>query len=61
MWIVFSLEAVTLDPAPFPHCVIPGFIPSQDFLEELRRELLALDFHEKCNDLYKFKQVSAPN
>ncbi|XP_039209761.1 prolyl 3-hydroxylase OGFOD1 isoform X1 [Crotalus tigris] len=49
-------EAVTLDPAPFPHCVIPDFIPSRDFLEELRRELLTLDFHEKCNDLYKFKQ-----
>ncbi|KAM3829171.1 prolyl 3-hydroxylase OGFOD1 [Vipera latastei] len=49
-------EAVTLDPAPFPHCVIPGFIPSEDFLEELQRELLTLDFHEKCNDLYKFKQ-----
>ncbi|KAL7978695.1 hypothetical protein Chor_013184 [Crotalus horridus] len=32
------------------------FIPSRDFLEELRRELLTLDFHEKCNDLYKFKQ-----
>uniref|UniRef100_A0A2D4P115 Prolyl 3-hydroxylase OGFOD1 n=1 Tax=Micrurus surinamensis TaxID=129470 RepID=A0A2D4P115_MICSU len=49
-------EAITLDPAPFPHCVIPDFIPNKDFLEELRRELLSLDFHEKCNDLYKFKQ-----
>ncbi|KAG8143922.1 hypothetical protein E2320_001061 [Naja naja] len=49
-------EAVTLDPAPFPHCIIPDFIPNEDFLEELRRELLSLDFHEKCNDLYKFKQ-----
>ncbi|XP_034281363.1 prolyl 3-hydroxylase OGFOD1 [Pantherophis guttatus] len=49
-------EAVILDPAPFPHCVIPGFIPNEDFLEDLQRELLSLDFHEKCNDLYKFKQ-----
>ncbi|XP_070616600.1 prolyl 3-hydroxylase OGFOD1 [Erythrolamprus reginae] len=49
-------EAVTLDPAPFPHCVIPGFIPNEDFLEDLQRELLSLDFHQKCNDLYKFKQ-----
>ncbi|ETE59203.1 2-oxoglutarate and iron-dependent oxygenase domain-containing protein 1, partial [Ophiophagus hannah] len=39
-------EAVTLDPAPFPHCVIPDFIPNEDFLEELQRELLSLDFHE---------------
>ncbi|KAM6430490.1 prolyl 3-hydroxylase OGFOD1 [Liasis olivaceus] len=49
-------EAVALDPAPFPHCIIPGFIPNEDFLEELQKELLSLDFHEKCNDLYKFKQ-----
>ncbi|XP_063169033.1 prolyl 3-hydroxylase OGFOD1 [Candoia aspera] len=49
-------EALALDPAPFPHCVIPGFIPNEDFLEELQKELLSLDFHEKCNDLYKFKQ-----
>nr|XP_060644210.1 prolyl 3-hydroxylase OGFOD1 [Anolis sagrei ordinatus] len=49
-------EAVVLDPAPFPHCVIPNFIQTEGFLEGLQKELLSLDFHEKCNDLYKFKQ-----
>nr|KAF6407636.1 2-oxoglutarate and iron dependent oxygenase domain containing 1 [Molossus molossus] len=41
---------------PFLHCVIPNFIPSQNFLEGLQKELLNLDFHEKYNDLYKFQQ-----
>ncbi|XP_067327107.1 prolyl 3-hydroxylase OGFOD1 isoform X2 [Anolis sagrei] len=49
-------EAVVLDPAPFPHCVITNFIQTEGFLEGLQKELLSLDFHEKCNDLYKFKQ-----
>ncbi|XP_069757151.1 prolyl 3-hydroxylase OGFOD1 isoform X2 [Narcine bancroftii] len=41
---------------PFTHCVIPGFIQSQLFLTGLQNELLQLNFHEKSNDLYKFKQ-----
>ncbi|XP_060041503.1 prolyl 3-hydroxylase OGFOD1 isoform X2 [Erinaceus europaeus] len=45
-----------MDVNPFPHCVIPNFIQSQNFLEELQKELLNLDFHAKCNDLYKFQQ-----
>lgn len=45
-----------MDMEPFPHCVIPNFIQSENFLEELQKELLNLDFHEKCNDLYKFQQ-----
>ncbi|XP_060109644.1 prolyl 3-hydroxylase OGFOD1 [Heteronotia binoei] len=49
-------EAVVLDPVPFCHCVIPNFIQNESFLEGLQKELLSLDFHEKCNDLYKFKQ-----
>ncbi|KAJ6666125.1 hypothetical protein lerEdw1_001029 [Lerista edwardsae] len=51
-------EAVMLDPVPFHHCVIPNFIQSEDFLEGLQKELLSLDFQEKSNDLYKFKQSS---
>ncbi|XP_041047994.1 prolyl 3-hydroxylase OGFOD1 isoform X4 [Carcharodon carcharias] len=41
---------------PFTHCVISNFIQSQTFLEGLKNELLKLNFHEKSNDLYKFKQ-----
>ncbi|XP_004626032.1 prolyl 3-hydroxylase OGFOD1 isoform X1 [Octodon degus] len=58
-WIhrtTFSHEAIVVDMDPFPHCVIPNFIESQDFLEGLHKELLSLDFHEKYNDLYKFQQ-----
>ncbi|XP_033013161.1 prolyl 3-hydroxylase OGFOD1 isoform X1 [Lacerta agilis] len=49
-------EAIVLDPVPFHHCVIPNFFQNEDFSEGLQKELLSLDFHEKCNDLYKFKQ-----
>ncbi|XP_036201051.1 prolyl 3-hydroxylase OGFOD1 isoform X1 [Myotis myotis] len=52
----FSHEAIIMDMDPFLHCVIPNFIPSQNFLEGLQKELLSLDFHEKYNDLYKFQQ-----
>ncbi|XP_062922708.1 prolyl 3-hydroxylase OGFOD1 [Mobula hypostoma] len=41
---------------PFTHCVVPNFIQSQSFLTGLQNELLQLNFHEKSNDLYKFKQ-----
>uniref|UniRef100_A0A2K6GAM2 2-oxoglutarate and iron dependent oxygenase domain containing 1 n=1 Tax=Propithecus coquereli TaxID=379532 RepID=A0A2K6GAM2_PROCO len=52
----FSHEAIVMDMDPFLHCQIPSFIQSQDFLEELQKELLNLNFHEKYNDLYKFQQ-----
>uniref|UniRef100_A0A8C9A0V8 2-oxoglutarate and iron dependent oxygenase domain containing 1 n=1 Tax=Prolemur simus TaxID=1328070 RepID=A0A8C9A0V8_PROSS len=52
----FSHEAIVMNMDPFLHCEIPNFIQSQDFLEELQKELLNLDFHEKYNDLYKFQQ-----
>ncbi|XP_029986912.1 prolyl 3-hydroxylase OGFOD1 [Sphaeramia orbicularis] len=45
-----------LDCHPFPHCVIKNFIDDESFVENLQRELLGLNFHEKSNDLYKFKQ-----
>ncbi|KAI1890001.1 hypothetical protein AGOR_G00168710 [Albula goreensis] len=47
---------VEVDCQPFPHCVLSNFIQNQTFLENLERELLDLNFHEKSNDLYKFKQ-----
>lgn len=46
-----------LDCHPFPHCIIKNFIGNQTFVENLQKELLELNFHEKSNDLYKFKQV----
>ncbi|TNN87464.1 Prolyl 3-hydroxylase OGFOD1 [Liparis tanakae] len=45
-----------LDCQPFPHCIIKNFLGSETFVENLQRELMELNFHEKSNDLYKFKQ-----
>ncbi|XP_033469855.1 prolyl 3-hydroxylase OGFOD1 [Epinephelus lanceolatus] len=45
-----------LDFHPFPHCIIRNFLSSETFVENLQKELLELNFHEKSNDLYKFKQ-----
>ncbi|XP_067906049.1 prolyl 3-hydroxylase OGFOD1 [Heterodontus francisci] len=49
-------QGLLVSTQPFTHCVIPNFIQSQAFLEGLQNELLQLNFHEKSNDLYKFKQ-----
>lgn len=46
-----------MDCQPFPHCIIKNFLSSETFVENLQKELRALNFHEKSNDLYKFKQV----
>lgn len=46
-----------LDCRPFPHCIIRNFLSSNTFIESLQSELMGLSFHEKSNDLYKFKQV----
>lgn len=46
-----------LDCHPFPHCIIRNFLSSNTFVENLQSELMGLNFHEKSNDLYKFKQV----
>lgn len=53
----FSAGDLELDCNPFPHCIIRNFLGSETFVENLQRELLQLNFHEKSNDLYKFKQV----
>ncbi|XP_071381307.1 prolyl 3-hydroxylase OGFOD1 isoform X1 [Centroberyx affinis] len=52
----YTHENLELDCHPFPHCIIQNFISSETFVENLQRELLDLNFHEKSNDLYKFKQ-----
>ncbi|KAE8608210.1 hypothetical protein XENTR_v10011431 [Xenopus tropicalis] len=48
--------SVVLDSVPFPHGVIHPFIHNSEFLEELKEELLNLNFLPKSNDLYQFKQ-----
>lgn len=52
----YSQGNLELDCHPFPHCIIRNFISSNVFIENLQKELLGLNFHEKSNDLYKFKQ-----
>ncbi|XP_003970033.2 prolyl 3-hydroxylase OGFOD1 [Takifugu rubripes] len=45
-----------LDCQPFPHCIIRNFLNSDTFIDNLQSDLMGLNFHEKSNDLYKFKQ-----
>ncbi|MCJ8737294.1 hypothetical protein PDJAM_G00022380 [Pangasius djambal] len=52
----FSHGSVQLDCEPFPHCKIRNFVQNDSFVENLRDELLRLNFHSKSNDLYKFQQ-----
>ncbi|CAJ1049160.1 prolyl 3-hydroxylase OGFOD1 [Xyrichtys novacula] len=52
----FKQGNLELDCHPFPHCIIRNFLSSQTFVDNLQKELLGLNFHEKSNDLYKFKQ-----
>ncbi|XP_028257624.1 prolyl 3-hydroxylase OGFOD1 [Parambassis ranga] len=52
----YSQGDLELDCQPFPHCIIKNFLSSETFVENLQKELRALNFHEKSNDLYKFKQ-----
>ena len=45
---------------PFKVCVLSNFVDCKlenEFLENVKNELVGLDFNEKNNDLYKFKQV----
>lgn len=50
-------EAVVLEPAPFRHAVIPGFLAGPAFAEALRDELLGLGFRGRRNDLLSLWQV----
>uniref|UniRef100_A0A8C3UYD4 Prolyl 3-hydroxylase OGFOD1 n=1 Tax=Catharus ustulatus TaxID=91951 RepID=A0A8C3UYD4_CATUS len=49
-------EAVVLEPAPFRHGVIPGFLAGPAFAEALRDELLGLGFRGRRNDLLSLRQ-----
>ncbi|KAJ3592864.1 hypothetical protein NHX12_005202 [Muraenolepis orangiensis] len=54
--VPYSHENLELNCFPYPHCIIKNFIHSDAFTENLQKELLELNFHEKSNDLYKYKQ-----
>jgi hypothetical protein len=40
---------------PFPYLSLPNFL-DEDFLKDLKAEVLTLPFEEKSNDLYHFQQ-----
>lgn len=52
----YSHGDLELDCHPFPHCIIKNLIGEESFVDNLQKELLKLNFNEKSNDLYKFKQ-----
>ncbi|RUS77524.1 hypothetical protein EGW08_014708 [Elysia chlorotica] len=47
---------VKLCHVPFRHCILPNFITSQDYVNDLESALLDLPLRDKNNDLYKFSQ-----
>ncbi|KAM9626130.1 prolyl 3-hydroxylase OGFOD1 isoform 2-T2 [Morphnus guianensis] len=49
-------EAAAVEPAPFRHGVIPGFLAGPAFAEALRDELLGLGFRRRSNDLLSLRQ-----
>lgn len=50
-------EAVSVEPAPFRHGVISGFLAGPAFPEALRDEVLGLSFRGRRNDLLSLHQV----
>ncbi|XP_065069559.1 prolyl 3-hydroxylase OGFOD1-like [Rhopilema esculentum] len=48
-----AIEIIT---EPFHCCIIKNLIEDEEFLKELKSDLLSLEFNEKSNDLYKFQQ-----
>lgn len=50
-------EAAAVEPAPFRHGVIPGFLAGSAFAEALREELLGLGFRGRRDDLLSLRQV----
>uniref|UniRef100_A0A8C6UKM5 Prolyl 3-hydroxylase OGFOD1 n=1 Tax=Neogobius melanostomus TaxID=47308 RepID=A0A8C6UKM5_9GOBI len=56
MLLISFTGDLELDCHPFPHCIIRNFIEEEDFVDNLQKELLELNFNQKSNDLYKFKQ-----
>ncbi|NXT19529.1 OGFD1 hydroxylase, partial [Syrrhaptes paradoxus] len=49
-------DAAAVEPVPFRHGVIPGFLAGPAFAEALRDELLGLDFRGRRNDLLSLRQ-----
>ncbi|XP_072727970.1 prolyl 3-hydroxylase OGFOD1 [Ciconia boyciana] len=49
-------EAAAVEPAPFRHGVIPGFLAGPAFADALRDELLGLGFRGRRNDLLSLRQ-----
>ncbi|WAR24149.1 OGFD1-like protein [Mya arenaria] len=54
----FSEDAtgLQLSQEPFCHCMVPGFLSEEKDIEQLKDELMDLEFVPKNNDLYKFIQ-----
>lgn len=46
-----------MEPAPFPHGIIPRFLAGPAFAEGLSDELLGLGFRGRRNDLLSLRQV----
>jgi hypothetical protein len=55
-FLLLDSGAVIYD-KPFTCVTLPNFISDEKYFKELKQELLKLNFNEKSNDLYKFKQV----
>ncbi|KAM6057690.1 prolyl 3-hydroxylase OGFOD1 [Chlamydotis macqueenii] len=49
-------EAAAVEPVPFRHGVIPGFLAGPAFAEGLRDELLGFGFRPRRNDLFSLRQ-----
>jgi len=52
-------EGITVINHPFPCCVIEDVLEGEEFFRGLRTELLGLEFLQKSNDLYKFRQSNS--
>jgi len=49
-------SGVRVHTSPFTCTVLEGVVEQEEFLEELQQELEGLEFQEKNNDLYRFRQ-----
>jgi hypothetical protein len=43
---------------PFPHATIQSLTEDASFIDRLQEEILGLEYMEKANDLYRFKQTT---
>ena len=56
-FIFLDDESFQIINEPYHCCIIHNFIRDEEFLQQLKSDVLSLEFHEKSNDLYKFQQV----